>query len=157
MWQLHLLFPEPARIQAGLRRVQVGSKLGLMCLCTRRVCVLAPRLWAPGLGQGGGLHSLNAGYRPHLLHKALCCWGSASVDAQSWVSWRSSRGWFKLSWLHSGSSSAVGLGFLGVGSPPAPFLCMKIALAKCMFAKWELRVLLGAAEKEMLLVNGRRV
>lgn len=142
MCQVHLQFPEPAGIQAWhcwLRRARQGAGWACSASAQAEFVCLGTKPWSSWLRAGWWFALSGCRSGPHVLHKARCCWGSVSVDAQSWRSWRSSRDcagprtecevWFKLSWLRSGGSSAVGLGVLWLGSPPALFLYMGTALA----------------------------
>lgn len=114
---------------AWLRRARRGAGWACSASAQAEFVCLGTKPWSSWLRAGWWFALSGCRSGPHVLHRALCCWGSASVDAQSWRSWRSSRDcagprtecevWFKLSWLRSGGSSAVGLGVLGL-VPPQP-------------------------------------
>lgn len=97
----------------GPRQGWAGPPLSLHKMSS---CALAPSVWAAGWGQGGSLHSRNGVGGP-ICPTQLCAAGAQQVYMHRTGGAGGPRGtvlvsecevWFKLSWLHSGGSSAVG-------------------------------------------------
>lgn len=144
-------------------RAKIVNVPDVICRHTKLICVSHHQTFEHlVLGQFGSLHielvCMDMGALSPLCSTKLCA-AAAQQMPQHGVSWRWScccvRVWF--TW----GSCAVVLGVLGLVPPPSPLPCMKTAFAKCVFTKWEFRILLytgfWASDKEMLLINDTRI